>query len=557
MATILNGVTLNNTFVNIYGGELPTVLFAAGEQGVWYDPSDMSTLFQDVAGTTPVTAVEQPVGLMLDKRGGVPLGAQLVTNGTFDVDLTGWSTLSPATAAWSSDGIAIIRNGASFQSQPGQQISIVAGKTYLLVADITVAATGGGGGELAIFSADRTTGRTPAAFMRGSSVGTIVGLFTATVTESAYLIAGIGGVTNGAVTIDNISVREVSGNPAIQTSSSKRPTLSARVNLLTKTQELDDAVWAASSMTITDGATDPNGGTTANTLAATGANGTVTQSLTAVAASHTFSVWLRRKTGTGDVDISCHSSGTWVTQSITSDWAQYSVTQALTAGTRTPGIRIVTSGDEVEAWGADLRVANDGLGLPTYQRVNTSTDYDTSGFLMYLLFDGSDDSMETQSINFTSTDKFTAFSGIRKFTDPSGVAQIFELSSNVNLVSGVFAHSFSLTNKFVFVSKGSVAALAATTSATYDAPLTAVCVGTGDISGDRVTLSINSASVASSTSDQGSGNYGDYPLYIGSRGGATQYFSGRLYSLIVRGAATPAGVVSSIENYVNSKTKAY
>lgn len=47
----------------------PRRLFRAGEQGVWYDPSDLSTLFQDAAGTAPVTGVEQPVGLMLDKSG--------------------------------------------------------------------------------------------------------------------------------------------------------------------------------------------------------------------------------------------------------------------------------------------------------------------------------------------------------------------------------------------------------------------------------------------------------------------------------------------------------
>lgn len=46
-----------------------TLLFGASEPGAWYDPSDPSTLFQDSAGTTPVTAVEQPVGLMLDKSG--------------------------------------------------------------------------------------------------------------------------------------------------------------------------------------------------------------------------------------------------------------------------------------------------------------------------------------------------------------------------------------------------------------------------------------------------------------------------------------------------------
>lgn len=47
----------------------PAALFASGEQGVWYDPSDFSTMFQDSAGTTPVTAVGQPVGKILDKSG--------------------------------------------------------------------------------------------------------------------------------------------------------------------------------------------------------------------------------------------------------------------------------------------------------------------------------------------------------------------------------------------------------------------------------------------------------------------------------------------------------
>ena len=47
----------------------PRRLFRNGEQGVWFDPSDLSTLFQDAAGTIPVTGVEQPVGLMLDKSG--------------------------------------------------------------------------------------------------------------------------------------------------------------------------------------------------------------------------------------------------------------------------------------------------------------------------------------------------------------------------------------------------------------------------------------------------------------------------------------------------------
>jgi len=47
----------------------PALLFAAGEQGYWLDPSDFSTMFQNAAGTTPVTAVGQSVRRILDKSG--------------------------------------------------------------------------------------------------------------------------------------------------------------------------------------------------------------------------------------------------------------------------------------------------------------------------------------------------------------------------------------------------------------------------------------------------------------------------------------------------------
>lgn len=47
----------------------PLSLFAGGVGGIWYDPSDLSTLFQDDGGTIPVTADGDPVGLILDKSG--------------------------------------------------------------------------------------------------------------------------------------------------------------------------------------------------------------------------------------------------------------------------------------------------------------------------------------------------------------------------------------------------------------------------------------------------------------------------------------------------------
>lgn len=51
------------------GGWTPAVLFAGGVQGAFYEFGDLSTEFQDAAGTTPVTATTQPMGRINDKSG--------------------------------------------------------------------------------------------------------------------------------------------------------------------------------------------------------------------------------------------------------------------------------------------------------------------------------------------------------------------------------------------------------------------------------------------------------------------------------------------------------
>jgi hypothetical protein len=71
-ATVINGAKLSFETVM-------KKLFANGEQGFWYDPSDMGTMYQDAAGTVPITAVGQPVGLMLDKSKGLVLGSKIAT----------------------------------------------------------------------------------------------------------------------------------------------------------------------------------------------------------------------------------------------------------------------------------------------------------------------------------------------------------------------------------------------------------------------------------------------------------------------------------------------
>lgn len=64
-------LNLANTF------SLRSALFA-GTQGVWYDPSDLSTVFQDAAGTI-AGAVDQPVGRILDISGNGNHASQAVS----------------------------------------------------------------------------------------------------------------------------------------------------------------------------------------------------------------------------------------------------------------------------------------------------------------------------------------------------------------------------------------------------------------------------------------------------------------------------------------------
>jgi hypothetical protein len=178
----------------------PLSLFSSGAPGAWYDPSDYTTLFQDAAGTTPVTAVEQTVGRMLDKSG--------------------------------------------------------------------------------------------------------------------------------------------NGNHATQSFPASRPTLSARYNLLTSTETL------------------------------------ATQSVTTQAVTQTL-----RFTGAGSITLTGTAIGVYTagTHSITT-----------TAGSLT----LTVLGTVTQA---DLRASSNVAGMPTYQRVNTSTDYDTAGFFPYLRYDGVDDSMSLTS----------------------------------------------------------------------------------------------------------------------------------------------------------------
>ena len=207
----------------------PASLFRNSEQGVWYDPSDFSTLFQDSAGTTPVTAVEQPVGLILDKSKGLVLGAELVTNGGFDSNTTGWNPRAGCTLSVVAGWLRLTYTGSGAARANFTTLTTVVGKTYKIIFNVrNTTSTGTAGGF--VYSDAFVTQIATSGSKRADDSYSFV--FTATSTTSNIEVGNSAsdGGAGAYLEFDNISVRELPGNHATQATSASRPVLKQDAN---------------------------------------------------------------------------------------------------------------------------------------------------------------------------------------------------------------------------------------------------------------------------------------------------------------------------------------
>jgi hypothetical protein len=430
-----------------YGKTSPAALFSNGEQGAWYDPSDFSTMFQDSAGTTPVTAVEQPVGLIRDKSG---------------------------------------RGNHASQSTSAARPTLRARYNLLTYSGLTGAAAG-------------TPGTAPTSWPLVTSTGTI---------DSASASDGAGG-----------NILAVSASVGRHIFGQTTPTMSAST-VYNATMRLE----ATSGLQFSQLTTCINlpAGATAEPII----NGTVV-------------------------------AGTAVP--VAGDTIGHKITISTTAGTASFRFGVGCSSNSTGSASfsrMELRAVNDGVGLPVYQRIAAATDYDTAGFPPYLAFDGTDDSLATSAIDFSATDEMTVVAGVRKLSDAAQGA-IAELTASIAANNGSFllAAPDGATATYGWDSKGTTQIDAVASSQT--APITGVVTGTADISGDTAIIRVNGTQADSDTSDQGTGNYSNAALYIGSRNSASLRFNGRLYGLIIRGKTTDATQLAQVENWMNTKTRAF
>lgn len=157
---------------------------------------------------------------------------------------------------------------------------------------------------------------------------------------------------------------------------------SAATNLCLWSNDLTNAAWTKSNMTTSRTATGPDGVANAATICtATAGNATALQAITSTSQARITGVGLRRRTGTGNVDLTQDNGTTWTTQALTSSWQIFPL-PSVTSANPTVGIRIVTSGDAVdvayfkhetgavltspiETFGATVTRAADNISLAT------------------------------------------------------------------------------------------------------------------------------------------------------------------------------------------------
>jgi hypothetical protein len=188
--------------------------------------------------------------------------------------------------------------------------------------------------------------------------------------------------------------------------------------------------------------------------------------------------------------------------------------------------------------------------------VTTATDYADVGVPRSFLFDGFDDSLYTAStLDLSGTDKVTVWAGVYKNSD-AATGMVIEASADVAANNGSYhllAPRNASFNEYVFASKGTAVASTAQSSTAFPAPRSDVLTAIGDISGDVATLRVDGAQVSTSSTDQGTGNYGNYVHFIGRRNNASLPLNGKLYIPVVRGGVTDAATLALTERYVGSR----
>lgn len=527
-------------------------------------------LYQDSAGTTPAFLPTHPVGLCLDQpSGSVVLGAELNSNPGPFTATTGYTAGTFTAGALPTLSIVssllrVTTNGTNY-GVAEMSFPTVVGKTYQVILGVSTISTG----DRLIYRIGSTVqgyDYVDASLSSGATPSDYKMIFTATGT-TCYVTFGNHATPPGSFTeFNRVTVKEVLGSHASQSTTTKRPVLSARVNLLVATEDFSNAAWetliggTGSVPVKTPGFTDPNGGNTAFRIQCnrgagnTGADYSVVRQAVSISGPsiYTSSIWVKSNTGatqTFNLDV---SNGQPVTA--TTSWTRVFSQQAAPGrfDISNYGSDGGTASLDILVWHPDIRPANSPTNLPAYQRVTTSTDYDTVGFPLRAVWDGVDDCLVVPTLDLSITDKVTVVAGVTKQSSVLGV--VCELTAGSGSAPGSFGLLVpgAVADTQNWRSGGSVPAAGNINSSAITPPASLVLSAQGDIANDVSTLRSNGAEAATSSANQGTGNYSSSALYIGQRSANAVSFTGAIQSITLIPALITASETAVIEASVNN-----
>jgi hypothetical protein len=373
-------------------------------------------------------------------------------------------------------------------------------------------------------------------------------------------------------TIRLLSAKLHGGNHASQPTATKRPILQESPfggvrNLLTYTEDFGNAAWVKGDAALGAMAQAPDGSFTAQTVSLEGQYSGISTAITIapVIAPYVVSLWARKVSGDNEVYITTTQPANSVTTPLSLD-GQWKMVEATTTTIDAYGfLEVIICQDRsatghptvVEIWHPQVEL---GSTATPYQKVTNQYTVTEAGVpsIWSLKFDGIDDFMSTAAIDFSGTDKISAWCGVTKVDDTARI--VAELSAD----SGTNAGSFYIVTgtdagfpqAYSSLSRGEAPATIQQTAVYTDvpAPDTAALTITHDISGDLSTIKRNGVAGTDGTADKGAGNFGNYPLYIASRAGTSLFFNGNLYPTIIAGALYDQETIDKMNEWTAQKT---
>lgn len=171
-----------------------------------------------------------------------------------------------------------------------------------------------------------------------------------------------------------------------------------------------------------------------------------------------------------------------------------------------------------------------------------------------LLFDGSDDHLIASAIPW-ATDEVTIIAAVRKMSDTT-IGMVCELSPSTDSNNGTFFLAGPRdpnTANYGVRSKGTAIAQVSS-AASFAAPRCDILVAQGKIGSDTCSLSVNGGAPVTVATDQGSGVFGTFDLYLGARGGSSLFGKLGLGGFFAVNWFPPAGVAARAARHLAGQT---